>query len=119
MSVSFQTNTLKSRRKATIDGREYTVRRYGNIERLEVLRLQDEIQDILDKYPKDVLESDMKREDLRAITDKAEQASKTLVNLFDDGTKDQRYAKALVASLEEDDVADMLGKIFADGGEES
>lgn len=113
--ISFETNTLKSRRKVVIDGREYVVRRYGNIERMEVFRLQDEIKEILSKYPKDVKDDEISPEDLKTITLKAEQASNTLIGLFDDGTKDQRHAKALVRSLEEDDVADILSKVFDDG----
>lgn len=113
MTVSFQTNTLKSRRKAIIDGHEYIVRQYGNIERLEVLRLQDEMQEIIEKYPVNTPEKDMKKEDLDAIQSKALEASATLVSLFDDQTKDQKLARKLVASLDEDDIVDIITKVFA------
>ena len=113
MTVSFQTNTLKSRRKAIIDGHEYVVRQYGNIERLEVLRLQDEINELIEKYPIGTPEKEMKKEDLQAIQSKAEQASGTLISLFDDGTEDQELARKLVSSLNEDDVVDIITKVFA------
>lgn len=112
MSVSFQTNTLKSRRKAIIDGREYTVRQFGNIERLEVMRLQDEASAILDKYPTDAKDEDYKKEDIRAINSKAERASNILVSLFDDGTETQEHSKRLVASLTDEDIVDLIAAVF-------
>ena len=113
MSVpSFQTNKLKSRRKANIDGHEYIVRQYGNIERLEVIRLNDEINSILDKYPVGTPESEMKPEDVEAVQAKALQASSTLISLFDDGTEDQLLAKKLVSSLDEDDIVDIITSVF-------
>lgn len=112
MTVSFQTNKLKSRRKANIDGHEYTVRQYGNIERLEVLRLQDEINGIISKYPPNTPESEMKKEDIDSIQSKAYEASQTLISLFDDGTETQEKAKKLVASLDEDDIVEIITTIF-------
>lgn len=112
MTVTFQTNKLKSRRKAIIDGREYTVRQYGNIERLEILRMQDEVQKILSKYPDDAKDSDYSQEDLDKINANANKVTGTLVSLFDDGTKDQRHAKKLVATLSEEDVADIIISVF-------
>lgn len=113
MTVSFQTNTLKSRRKAIIDGHEYIVRQYGNIERLEVLRLQDEIQTIIEKYPPNTPEKDMDKKDLEAIQNKALEASSTLISLFDDQTEDQLKAKKLVSSLDEEDIIDIITQVFA------
>lgn len=113
MTVSFQTNTLKSRRKAIIDGHEYIVRQYGNIERLEVLRLQDEIQTIIEKYPVNTPEKDMDKKDLEAIQSKALEASSTLISLFDDQTEDQLKAKKLVSSLDEEDIIDIITQVFA------
>lgn len=113
MTVSFQTNTLKSRRKANIDGHEYIVRQYGNIERLEVMRLQDEITEIISKYPPEIPEEEYKREDIVAVQKKAEQASKTLVSLFDDGTEDQAIAAKLVASLTDEDIIEIITAVFA------
>lgn len=113
MSVpSFQTNKLKSRRPAEIDGHMYTVRQYGNIERLEVIRLNDEINAILDKYPAGTPESEMKPEDLEAVQDRAIQASSTLISLFDDGTEEQLLSKKLVSSLDEDDIVDIITSVF-------
>lgn len=113
MTVSFQTNSLKSRRKAIIDGHEYIVRQYGNIERLEVLRLQDEIQEIIEKYPINTPEKDMDKKDLEAIQNKALESSATLISLFDDQTEDQKLARKLVSSLDEDDIVDIITQVFA------
>ncbi len=110
--ISFQTNRLKSRRKAIIDGHEYTVRQYGNIERFEVLRLQDEISDIIGKYPKDTPEEDFKKSDLDMINKKAMRASEILISLFDDGTEDQMKSRKLVSSLTDVDIIEMLEEIF-------
>lgn len=113
MSVpSFQTNKLKSRRPAEIDGHMYTVRQYGNIERLEVIRLNDEINAIRDKYPPGTPESEMKPEDVEAVQDGAIQASSTLISLFDDGTEEQLLSKKLVSSLDEDDIVDIITSVF-------
>lgn len=112
MTLSFQTNTLKSRRKAIIDGHEYTVRQLGNIERLEILRLQDEINEIIEKYPPGTSDSEMKKEDLKAIQSKAEYSASILVSLFDDGTEDQALSRKLVSSLDEDDVVDIITQVF-------
>lgn len=112
MSVSFQTNTLKSRRKANIDGHEYIVRRYGNIERFEVLRLRDEMNEIIAKYPPNALESDMKKKDLDRIYEIANKTSDMCVALFDDGTEDQELSRKLVASLEDEDILDLVDSIF-------
>lgn len=112
MTVSFQTNTLKSRRKAIIDGHEYTVRRLGNIEQLEISRLQAEIQAIFAKYPTDVKDEDVKPEDLLTVNEKAERMSKLILNLFDDGTEDQEHSRKLVESLTDGDIFDILSKVF-------
>lgn len=113
MAVSFQTNKLKSRREAIIDGHKYIVRQYGNIERLEVLRLQDEIQEIVDKYPVNTPDSEMKKEDLEAIYSKSREASGMLISLFDDGTETQEKSRKLVASLDEEDIVDIITSVFA------
>ena len=95
---SFQTNQLKSRRKALIDGHEFTVRRMGNIERLEVLQAQDEINAILNKYPKDVKDKDIKPEDMERVNEMALSSAEVLIGLFDDGG-DQSKSRALVRCL--------------------
>lgn len=114
MTVSFQTNTLKSRRKAIIDGHEYTVRKLGNIEQLDISRLQGEIQAVFAKYPNDVKDDEVSPEDLKAVNEKAEAMSKLVLDLFDDGTEDQIHAKKLVQSLTDEDIFDILSKVFAD-----
>lgn len=112
MTVSFQTNTLKSRRKAIIDGHEYIVRQFGNIERMEVMRLNDEITSILKKYPKDVLDKDISDDDLRTIENNARLSSEKLIDLFDDGTETQELSRKLVASLTDDDIIDIISSVF-------
>lgn len=112
MSVSFQTNNLKSRRKATIDGHEFIIRRYGNIERFEILRLRDEMEEIIAKYPKDAPESDMKKEDLDRIYEIANKTSDMCVALFDDGTEDQAISRKLISSLEDEDIQDLIEQVF-------
>lgn len=112
MAVSFQTNKLKSRREAEIDGHKYIVRQYSNIERLEVLRLRDEIDDIVSKYPPNTPDKDISDEDARAIEEKSNQALELLYGLFDDGTEKQEKARKLVSTLDEDDIVEMLTEIF-------
>lgn len=109
---SFQTNQLKSRRKAIIDGHEFTVRRMGNIERLEVLQSQDEIQAIIAKYPKDFKDSDITKEDMGTINKKALYSAEILIGLFDDGG-DQSKSRKLVRSLEDEDVIAIIDSVFA------
>lgn len=113
MTASFQTNKLKSRRKAVIDGHEYTVRQFGNIEQLEMMRLQGELTDIVNKYPADALESDYLPEDTAVIYAATKQLSDIVVSIFDDGTEDNHMSRKLVSSLTDDDISDMLGQIFA------
>lgn len=112
MTVSFQTNRLKSRRKANIDGREYIVRQYGNIERMEVMRLNDEIKKILSKYPENVSDDAINEADLKLIQELAEKSSNSLVSLFDDGTETQEYSKKLVASLTDEDIIEIITAVF-------
>ena len=112
MTVSFQTNTLKSRRKANIDGREYIVRQYGNIERMEVMRLNDEIKKVLDKYPENVDDDQITEADLKLIQEMAKKSSNSLVSLFDDGTETQEHARKLVASLTDEDIIEIIASVF-------
>lgn len=114
MTVSFQTNTLKSRRKAIIDGHEYTLRRLGNIEQLEISRLQGEIEAIFSKYPPNVKDADVSKEDYKMVNDNAEKMSLLILTLFDDGTEDQDHSRALVKSLSDEDIFDILSKVFKD-----
>lgn len=108
---SFKTNQLKSRRKAVIDDQEYVVRRMGNIERLEVLRIQDEIKAIIDKYPKDAVDADIKPEDMEKVNQKALQSAEILIGLFDDGG-DQSKSRALVRSLDDEDIIAIIDEVF-------
>lgn len=108
---SFQTNTLKSRRKAMIDGHEFTVRRMGNIERLEVLQAQDEINAIIDKYPTDVKDEDISAADMETVNKKALASAEVLIGLFDDGG-DQSKSRALVRSLDDEDIIAIIDEVF-------
>lgn len=109
---SFQTNQLKSRRKAVIDGHEYIVRRMGNIERLEVLQTQDQIKTIIDKYPKDVTDADIKPEDMELVNKKALASAEILIGLFDDGG-DQSKSRMLVRSLDDTDIISIIDEVFS------
>lgn len=109
---SFQTNKLKSRRKALIDGHEFTVRRMGNIERLEVLQAQDEIKAIIDKYPQDVKDEDIKAGDMEIVNKKALQSAEILIGLFDDGG-DQSKSRSLVRSLDDEDIIAIIDEVFS------
>ena len=113
MPATFQTNQLKSRRKAIIDGHEYTVRRLGNIERLEINQRTTEIRRILGKYPKDVSDNDIKQADIDTLERLALESAKTMVSLFDDGTETQEKARELVRSLDEEDLLDIIEATFA------
>ena len=113
MTATFQTNQLKSRRKAIIDGHEYTVRRLGNIERLEINQRTTEIRRILNKYPKDVSDNDIKQADIDTLERLALESAKTMVSLFDDGTETQEKARELVRSLDEEDLLDIIEATFA------
>ena len=112
MSVSFQTNTLKSRRKAIIDGHEFIVRQYGNIERLEVLRIQNEVKELSSKYPENVSDAEISQEDMKTLLEKSSQAANILVSLFDDGTETQELSRRLVSSLGENDIAEIITEVF-------
>lgn len=109
---SFQTNQLKSRRKAVIDDHEFTVRRMGNIERLEVLQAQDEIEAIINKYPKDVKDEDILPKDTELVNKLALKSAEILIGLFDDGG-DQSKSRALVRSLDDEDILDIIDSVFA------
>lgn len=108
---SFETNQLKSRRKAIIDGHEFTIRRFGNIERLEVMRLQQEVEKIIKKYPADAKDEDISQEDIDEINSKAMQSSELLIRLFDDGG-DQSKSRDLIRSLEDTEIIDIIDSIF-------
>ena len=112
MSVSFQTNRLKSRRKANIDGRENVVRQFGNIERMEVMRQNDEIKKILSKYPENVSDEAINKTDLKKIQELAEKSSNSLLSLFDDGTDTQEHSRKLVASLTDEDIIEIITAVF-------
>ena len=119
MTATFQTNQLKSRRKAIIDGHEYTVRRRGNIEQLELLDINDEIKSVLAKYPADVPDDEISEEDKALIGKRSLQSAEMLFALFDDGTKDQSKSKRLVRSLDHDDIISIIEDTFAQTEEDA
>lgn len=113
MTATFQTNQLKSRRIAIIDGHQYTVRRLGNIERLELMDINEDIKARLSKYAKDVPDEEISDEDKKVIATRSLESAEMLINLFDDGTKDQRLSKKLVRSLDEEDIIAIIEDTFA------
>lgn len=105
--LSFKTSELKTRKKVTIDGHVFTVRRMGNIEQLEMSQYMGRLTRLSEIEGK------------RKLTDKENQEVDTIsksiadmfIGLFDDGG-DQSKSKALLRSLSEEEITLYLEKIF-------
>ena len=105
----FQTNTLKTRKKVLIDGVEYTVRRFGNIEQLEQNKLMRQLSAFAAKEQKAPL-TDEETEEVDSIS---LAMSSMFIALFDDGG-DQSKSKALIASLSDVEFGMLLTEIYTD-----
>jgi len=108
--LEISTNNLKTRKQVTIDGNVYTVRKFSNLEQLDISqykRRSEKIQEII-KDIKD--EAEIEKLEVEADY-MARKLNDMFVGLFDDGG-DQLKSRALVESLDYEGLIEMLGVIF-------
>ena len=110
--ISLQTNQLKSRRPAEIDGHMYIVRRLGNIEQIEYAEAQTRLLELSQVEAKRKLEEPELAE-VKVLSDKIKSM---LISLFDDGG-DQSKSSVLVKSFSDEDIAKIIEMVFSDGSE--
>lgn len=108
--LEISTNNLKTRKQATIDGNVYTVRKFSNLEQLDISqykrrseKIQETIKDIKDEAEIEKLEAEADY--------MARRLNDMFVGLFDDGG-DQSKSRVLVESLDYEGLIEMLGVIF-------
>lgn len=111
--LEIRTNTLKTRKKVIIDSVEYTVRRLGNIEQIDMNQYIRRLQSLANIEKKQKLTKEQSAE----VDVLSEKLSLLFVNLFDDGG-DQSKSRALVASLTDTEVGLLLGQIFTEAKDE-
>lgn len=108
--LEISTNNLKTRKKVTIDGHLFTVRKFSNLEQLDISQYKRRSEKIVElaKQTKDI-------ETLEKLDDEADEMSRKIlnifINLFDDGG-DQSKSKALIDSLDYEGITEMLEQIF-------
>lgn len=107
--IEIKTNQLKTRKKQVIDGHEYTVRRMGNIEQLDLAQKISRLTVLSEVEEKKTLTKDQAKE----VDDISRWMSEVFVSLFDDGG-DQTKSKKLVSSLSDEEIEVILKVIFED-----
>lgn len=110
--LELRTNQLKTRKKVLIDDTEYTVRRLGNIEQLDMSQYMRRLSTLSEIEKKEKKLTDAQ---IAEVDDISAKLSLLFVNLFDDGG-DQTKSRALVASLSDAEIGVLLGEIFAEDG---
>lgn len=108
--VEIKTNELKTRKKQVIDGHEYTVRRMGNIEQLNMAQYVQRLQE-LEEVEKQNKDKPLSKAHIQEVADLSKKLDMMFVNLFDDGG-DQSKSLALVSSLTDTEIGLLLGQIF-------
>lgn len=111
--LELKTNQLKTRKKVLIDGHEYTVRKLGNIEQLDLSQYMRR----LDTLAKIEATQPLNDKQLQQVQDISDRIAKLFISLFDDGG-DQTKSRALVASLNEAELTIMLSQIFDEDNNE-
>ncbi len=111
--LELKTNQLKTRKKVLIDGHEYTVRKLGNIEQLDLSQYMRR----LDSLAKIEATQPLSDKQLQQVQNISDQIAKLFISLFDDGG-DQTKSRTLVASLNESELALMLSQIFNENEDE-
>lgn len=117
--ITFETKNLKGRRNVLIDGHPFVVRRFGNIENIEYSKAVRKLQILAEAEAKRKL-TIKESEQVDTISGKL---AEMMVALFDDGG-DQSKSRALVGSLNESEINELLTLAFAekeevsDGGKE-
>lgn len=112
--LEISTRTLTGRKDVLIDGQGYSVRRLGNIEKLNMSQYLRRLEELAAVEKDRALTAEESKE-LDAISLKIE---RLYVGMFDDGG-DQSKSKALIESLDDIALADLLTQVFSDeGGDE-
>ena len=109
--LEIKTSELHTRKRAKIDGHIYTVRRMGNLEQLNLSQSMRRLT-VLSK----IEDNGTKLTDKQAleVEEISSKLANTFVNLFDDGG-DQSKSKALLMTLSDLEIKEIMEKIFADG----
>lgn len=108
--LELKTNQLKTRKKVLIDEHQYTVRKLGNIEQMDLSQYMRRL-DVLSNLEK---KQDLTEKQIQEVQDIGNRISNLFIALFDDGG-DQSKSRSLVASLSENEIGVLLGKIFEEG----
>jgi len=108
--LEIKTNQFKTRKKVLIDGNEYTVRKMGNIEQLDLSQYMRRLKQLSD------IEVSDKKLTVKQIDEVDMLSSKILalyIGLFDDGA-DQSKSKSMLATLTDTELGMMLEQIFTE-----
>ena len=107
--LEIKTNQLKSRKKVMIDDTLYTVRRLGNLEQLEISQAMRRLKQLAAAEEATALTAEQV-EEVDALSVKM---SDIFIALFDDGG-DQSKSRALLASLSDSEIGELIKQIFED-----
>lgn len=107
--LEISTNTLKARKRVEIDGQPYTVRKLGAGEQLAINQLLREAK----KLEATITDDSVTDEQEAEIEQISQKIMSTFAGLFDDGG-DGSKSRALISSLNEDEIQEMFVQIFKD-----
>lgn len=103
--LEINTGQLRNRKKVLIDGHEYTVRKLGAGEELQIGQMAREMERIQKKKDK-ITEKDTDRG-----VDIANKIFDIMVSTFDDGVGGEK-SKALVSGLSQEELKELYAAIF-------
>ena len=111
--VSISTKKLKNRRTVDIEGHTYTVRKFGNLEQLDVEQYMRRLY-ILAEEENNLKEGEtISKEKLDEVNSISRKMTELFVGLFDDG-EDGKKSYKLVSSLDGDEITELLDLVFKD-----
>lgn len=97
--LEIKTNQLKTRKKQVIDGHEYTIRKMGNIEMMNLSQYTTRLQELADIEKKQKLTVEQSAE----VDKISESISFMTIGLFDDGG-DQSKSRQLIPTLSDEEI---------------
>ncbi len=105
--LQISTKDFSARKKVLIDDHEYSVRRFGNIEQLDMSQYMRRLKKLADIEKSTKLTEAQELE----VEELGSKVTMMFVNLFDDGG-DQTKSRELIASLSDTELTAMLDQIF-------
>jgi len=106
--LEIKTNQLKTRKKVLIDGNEFTVRKMGNLEQLELSQSMRRVGQLA-KIEQSGIELNAKQ--IAELDELSKKMTEMFIGLFDDGG-DQSKSKKMLTSLSDSEIGIILTQIF-------